>query len=200
MGEIRFDCFNTRQYIFHFPMCSFHCSISHFVVVSVFGSIVYKIFLPAILIALSVIIIIRFAMSSVIITQVLPVCLLILIGVVVGIFLTKYKREISSVCFEFEDRIRNDVTHKDLFIGMVYAFVAVLFCGILILPAAIVGAQQISIAEPKMHYLLIIVMKTVSMVFIASTFFMSLCLLISVFVGKKTECNSRFNKKNRDNL
>lgn len=181
-------------------MCSFHCSISPFVVVSVFGSIVYKIFLTAILIALSLVIIIRFTMSSVIITRVLPVCLLILVGVVVGVFLTKYKREISSMGCEFEYYIRNNVTHKDLFMVMVYAFVAVLFCGILILPAALVGAQQISITDPKMHYLLIVVMKSVSMVFIASTFFMSICLLIGVFVGKKPECNSRCNKKNRDNL
>jgi uncharacterized membrane protein YhaH (DUF805 family) len=139
-------------------------------------------------------------MSSVIITQVLSVCLLILVGVVVGVFLTKYKREISSMGFEVEYHIRNSVTHKDLFTIMVYAFITVLFCGLLLLPIAVVGAQQISIADPQMHYLLVVVMKTVSMILIASVFFICLCLLISIFVGKKTECNSRCNKKNRDNL
>lgn len=139
-------------------------------------------------------------MSGIILIQVLSICWLILFGVVVGVLATKYNREINSFFDNVEDRIRKEVTHRELFMSMFYTLLVVLFCGFLILPLAVVGAVQISITDPRMHFLLVVVMNTVPWIFLSAVFFMCVCLLIGTCVGRRKECNSRCNKRKKDNL
>lgn len=140
-------------------------------------------------------------MNDFIVMWVIPLCSLILFcGVVLGAVVTKYRNRIILFGEILENRIRDKITHKDLFMGMVYALIAVVFCGILLLPMAVVGAVQISTTEPKMYYLLVVIMNTIPLVFLASIMFMWISLVISIFVGKKSECNSRCNKRKKDTL
>jgi len=125
---------------------------------------------------------------------------LVLFGIVIGMVVYKNRNRIDVVSSGLEQNIRDSITYKDLFTASICNTIAVLICLYVSMPLAVIGASQIALVEPKMHYLLVVGLNFITLVFVFAIFVLMGLMLISLFVGRRNECNGHVKRNKGDTL